>query len=69
MSVVMADRVRLVLLVDEEVREALRAESALSGREMSEIVETLLRENLSDALLQIRQRRQGDKGKGKPPRS
>jgi hypothetical protein len=50
-------KVRLVLMVEEETREALRLESALSSQDMSLIVEELIRTHLSEALEQIRERR------------
>lgn len=61
-----AKRVRLVSIVDAEIREALKVEAAIMGREMSEIVEELLREALAERLEQMRQARAG-KGKGKRP--
>lgn len=50
-------KVRLVVMVEEEIRDALRLESALAGRDMSEIVEDLIRDRLADAMQKIRERR------------
>ncbi len=50
-------RVRLVLLVDEELREALRVESSMAQQDMSDIVARLLRENLVETLNLLRTRR------------
>jgi hypothetical protein len=65
------ERVRLVLMVDEELREALRVESSMTGKDMSDIVADLLRENLADTLELLRNRRQqGERkkpGKGRQP--
>jgi hypothetical protein len=61
------ERVRLVLMVDEELREALRVESSMTGKDMSDIVADLLRDNLSDTLELLRSRRRGGEKK-KPPR-
>ncbi len=50
-------QVRMVLVVDEEIRDALKLESALSKKDMADIVADYVREHLSDALEQIRKRR------------
>lgn len=52
---------RLVVLIEPELHDALRLESALSGKDMAEIVEELLRTNLVDALTKIRERRRKEK--------
>jgi hypothetical protein len=49
--------VRMVLVVEDEIRDALRLESALSGKDMKDIIEELVKEHLRDALAQIRKRR------------
>lgn len=59
-----ARRVRLVSMVSEEIREALRVRAAILGRDMSEIVEELLEEHLAETLEQVRAARsQPDKRK------
>ena len=50
-------KVRLALVVDEEVRDALRLESALSGKDMAELIEDLVRDHFTNAVEQIRGRR------------
>lgn len=50
-------KVRAVLQLEEDNREALRLESALTRKDMGEIVDDLIREHLSEALSQIRERR------------
>jgi hypothetical protein len=58
------NKVRLVVEIDEELRDALRAESGLRGEGMAEIVEQLFRENFANTIKQIRERRKhADKGK------
>lgn len=51
-------KVRVVLQFDEEARDALRLESALTGKDMGVIMEELIREHLSESLEQIRTRRE-----------
>ncbi len=58
-------KIRLVLLVDEEVRAALRLEAARRGTDMSPAGEDILKEGLADALREVRERRGADKRKGK----
>lgn len=61
-------KVRLVLEVEEEYRDALKLESALSGRTMVEVAEAIIAEHLPAALKQIRERRgeqKPAKGKGR----
>jgi hypothetical protein len=67
MNPVMAeDRVRLVVVIDDELRAALRLEAAKQDVDMSEIIAQLLRDNLAESLEEVRQRRKarGKKGKG-----
>lgn len=60
------DKVRMVLMVDPEVRDALRLESALSEKDMADLVADLVRNNFPEALAQIRRRRaQKEKSKQK----
>ncbi len=51
------NKVRVVLMIDEDVRDALRLESALEHKDMGDIVESILRESLASAVEQIRARR------------
>lgn len=51
------DRVRTVLVIEEELRETLRVEASMSGRDMSDIVEDLIRDALVDTLRLLRERR------------
>ncbi len=51
------EQVRMVLVVDDEIRDALRLESALANKDMAELIQDLVREHFSDALEQIRKRR------------
>jgi hypothetical protein len=64
MPVLMSERIRLVLLVDDDLRAALRLEAAKRDVDMSDIVAELLRENLAESLAEVRRRREGKK-KGK----
>lgn len=50
-------KVRTVLQIDEEIRDVLRLESALTSKDMGEIVEELIRQHLPEQLEQIRGRR------------
>lgn len=50
-------KVRAVLQLEEDSREALRLESALTRKDMGEIVDELIREHLTEALEQIRARK------------
>lgn len=58
MSAVMADKVRLVILTDDELRAALRLEAAKQDVDMSELADSILRQALADALKEVRKRRQ-----------
>jgi hypothetical protein len=60
----MADKIRLVIMADEEIRAALRLEAAEREMEMSELAEEILRDALASALEKVRKRRQADKRKG-----
>ncbi len=51
------EKVRLVLSVDDEIRDALRLEAALSGKDMAEIITEIVEKHHADALAQIRKRR------------
>lgn len=51
------EKVRVVLKVDEEIRDALRLESALAGKDMADIIADIVKINFADALAQIRARR------------
>lgn len=59
MSVLMEEKtkVRLVLSVEGEIRDALRLESAFTHKDMSDIIADLVREHLPDAVNQVRRRR------------
>ena len=50
-------KVRLVLVVDDEIRDTLRAESGLSGEDMAEIVANLVRSTFPKTLKEVRARR------------
>lgn len=50
------NRVRLVVQIDEDIRDALRLEAALRREDMGEIASRILREALADALDQIKRR-------------
>jgi hypothetical protein len=72
MSILMANkRVRLVMTVDEELRDALRLEAARRRKDMSEVLAELMTEGLAEALAEIRQSNEADskkpKGKGSKP--
>jgi len=61
----MGEKIRLVLQVDEEIRAVLRLEAGkrtaarTDGTEvtMAEVMEELVRDNLSDSLAEVRQAR------------
>jgi plasmid stability protein len=57
------DRIRLTILVPEDLRAALRLEAAKRGEEMSDVATEILEAALTDALEEVRQR-QAKKGKG-----
>ena len=59
----MAERIRLVILTDDELRAALRLAAAKRGSEMSEVADHILREALAAELSEVRANRQ-DKRKG-----
>lgn len=50
------ERKRLVILTDEELRQALRLEAAKQDMEMSELADKILRDSLVDALKEVRLR-------------
>jgi hypothetical protein len=50
-------RIRLVLVVDEEVRATLRLESGKTEKDMSDIVADLVREHCGESLREVRRRR------------
>lgn len=53
-------KVRLVLMVDEEVRDILRTEHGLTGEDMSDIVAGLIRQHLADSRRALRERKAKD---------
>jgi GTP cyclohydrolase FolE2 len=55
---------RMVLTVDEEIRATVRLEAAKQGREMSDIMASLIKEHLAESLEEVRRRQGGKKGKG-----
>lgn len=60
------ERVRLVVVIDEELRAALRLEAAKRDIDMADVVAELLRSNLGDSLAEVRRRRaEGDEKKKK----
>lgn len=64
MTEVMAEeRVRLVVVIDEELRAALRLEAAKRDVDMADVVAELLRENLRESLEEVRRRRKADEKK------
>jgi hypothetical protein len=72
MPVDMADKIRLVLMVDEEVRAALRLEAGKrsaadpEGNEVSmgEVLESVVREHLADVVAEVRRVREKKKKGG-----
>lgn len=58
------DRIRLVLLVDDEVRAALKSEAAEQGKEMSVLADEILRAALGEAVARVREQRAAKKKKG-----
>lgn len=52
-----AQKVRVVLMIEEECRDALRLEAALESNDMGDVVSDLIRKHLTDALARIRERR------------
>ena len=66
LAVMAEERVRLVVVVDEELRAALHLEAAKRDVDMSDIVAELLRDNLADSLAEVQRRKSGgDKKKPK----
>jgi len=65
----MADKVRMVLMVDEKLRAALRLRAAKDRTEMAEIVSGLLSEYLAEELTELDERQAGNSAKkgGKKP--
>ncbi|TXH55097.1 MAG: hypothetical protein E6Q97_09540 [Desulfurellales bacterium] len=57
------ERVRLVVVIDEELRAALRLEAAKRDVDMADVVAELLRENLREPLEEVRRRRKADEKK------
>ena len=57
-------KVRVVLVVEEEIRDALRLESALTRQDMAEVISNLVRTHLASAIESIRARR-GEESKAK----
>lgn len=65
---VMSDKIRLVVVVADEVRAAVRLEAAKLDIEMSELVEGILRKALAESLAEVRERKaKADKKGGKQP--
>ncbi len=69
LSTMSETRVRTVLMLKDEVCEALRVEASLSGRDMSQIVNDLLEDKLSDTLELVRKRRAQQTTEDSPKRS
>jgi hypothetical protein len=79
MLAVMSEKIRLVLLVDEEIQAALRHEAgrrtaARTDRKkvtMGEVLEELVKEGIPDAIEAVRDARaaEGKKGRGSKPKS
>jgi DNA-binding transcriptional regulator YdaS (Cro superfamily) len=59
------ERVRTVLVLREELRQALRLEAAKRDEQMSRIVEELLEQHLAESLAEVRRRRADEKPRGK----
>jgi hypothetical protein len=60
---IMAGKVRLVVVVDEELRDALRLKAAKRRKDMADIVSDLLRDELSAELEELRRLAEQDKGR------
>ena len=57
MTTAVAEKIRLVILTDEEVRKALRLEAAKRGSpDMSTLADEILREALAQSLEEVRKR-------------
>lgn len=62
-------RIRLVVLTDDEVRAALRLRAAKYDVEMSELASEILREALAEEIKEVRLNRAAqDKKKGRRPK-
>jgi hypothetical protein len=65
MSVVMAtEKIRMLLVVDEEVRDVLRLEKTFTGEDMSDIVARIVLAAFPESLEEVRRRKRKDKKKG-----
>lgn len=65
MTETMTERtVRLVIVTDEELRNALRLRAAQLNEDMSEVADTILRDALAAQIAELR-RNQEQKGKGR----
>lgn len=63
MTGIMAEeRVRLVVLIDDELRAALRLEAAHRDIDMSDVVAQLIKDHLADSLDEVRKRRKSTEG-------
>jgi hypothetical protein len=51
------EKVRVVLVVEEEIRDALRLEATLQRKDMADILTDFVTSNFPDSLAQIRKRR------------
>lgn len=60
MSLSMADKIRLVVLTDDDVRAALRLAAAKADKEQSELADEILRAALAEELVEIRARKTAD---------
>lgn len=49
---------RLVLMIDEDIRDAIRIEAILSRQNMGQVLECLIREHCSEAMQMYRERHQ-----------
>lgn len=58
-------RVRLVVLVDDDLRAALRLEAAKQDVDMSDIVSEVLLERLAESLAEVRRRKDAEGGERK----
>jgi hypothetical protein len=66
MSAVMStEQVRLVVMVPEDVRAALRMESVAAGEDMGDTVARLVETQLAEKLAEVRRRREAAEKKGK----
>lgn len=60
MSVLMADKIRLVVLTDDDVRAALRLAAAKADKEQSEMAHDILSAALVEELAEVRARKATD---------